>query len=532
MIFKNFFIKFINVLFVFITGTLFVLSLSRHSYTDMATYEQIKSLKPHQPLVYGLIAMAMSVTLIVLYLFLKRYVKSSLKGCSVLNIISIIAVVIIGILGIVWINLNDTVPHSDQAVIFKEAQKLAGYSDEPYEWSYMSSFNFMRLLVLFISLLLKLFGNTQIVFRYINVLALVFLSIGMILVLKVSLKDKALGALISLALIFFYPVVIYTCYIYGTLSAVAFEIWAFYFSERLVDSLKTGHTGKKLVFYVLAIIICIFLGVEMHMSALIGMVAISIYVLLSSTKKSWWINAVLVVGMFGFYVIANTGVNKAYEKITNSPYQDAIPISAKVYMGLTAPETQPGGPGAQDGSYWEMFELNDMDAKKTNAYLWPIIGDVAKEYLTGKRPLSFFIKKAEYQWLDPTMDAHRVILLNNPANDEPDNSPAYTKFYYSSFRDIAYKLITVFMVVVYGFSCVAGVFLFFRKADEEHENLDINFLIQIFIIGGFVFQLIAESVSRYVFSYYVLILIEAFYGISIVGENINKKLRNFGHNIN
>ena len=544
-----------------------MLSLGKHCELDMNTYEQIKSIVPHQVVVYAGVAVLMLMTLVFCGLIGEGLLTRREKNL-VLWMPKICAA-IITLISIVWIYFNDTVPHSDQAIILEEARKLAGYSSETYDWSYMSSFNFMRLLVIFMALLLKIFGDSQMVFRWFNIIAILMLVIGMQRLTdylcagnendseqaKLNKNTSFSKLVISIVLMFFYPIIIYTCYVYGTLAAVTFQVWAFNFAilflreilaasdeanehtneKSIVHNIKKTHVRHS-IGYGIGSILCIFLGIQMHMSALIGMVAICIFLLLRCKKNGWYKNIVLVIAMVVFYLVGNWGVNESYVKITNSPHQDAIPISAKVYMGLTAPETQPGGPGSQDGSYWSMFELNDCDAAKTNEYLWPIIGDVVEEYLTGERPLTFFVKKIEYQWLDPSLDAHRIILLNNPENGEGTNSPAYTDFYYSGLRRIALKLATAFMILVYGMSCFAGVCQLLGLENRisartesgtdtaNKEYINIHFLVQIFVIGGFAFQLIAESISRYVFSYYVLLLIEMVYGIYLLSEILKWKL--------
>lgn len=520
--FKKFCVKFINVLFIIITGLLFGISIFRHSEIDLNTYEQIKSIVPHQMVVYLGLALVFTAILVFIYISIKRYTCRDFG-----SILMLISTLLVTIFSIFWIFFNDTVPHSDQAIILDEARKMAGYLDEPFNHSYMASFNFMRLLVMFMSVLLRIFGNSQMVFRWYNVIAIIGLVTGMSCTVRRFMKDKTLQAIISIVLMFFYPIIVYTCYVYGTLSAVTFEVWAFYLTMSFVEC-----RGKEIL-YGIGAVLCFTLGVQMHMSALIGMVAAIIYIVLKINKENLIRNLCFIVAVVGFYFISSIAINRGYEAITGSPRLDAIPISAKIYMGITAPETQPNGPGSQDGSYWTMFELNECDAKKTNAYLWPIIKDIAVEYLTGERDMSFFLKKVEYQWLDPSVDAHRIILLNNPNEGEPLNRQAFIDFYNSRFRAIAYKLATVFMIMLYGLSLVSGIKCLVSKCDmkvvpeNETKNqidslVNIHFLIQIFVIGGFTFQLIAESITRYVFSYYVLLIFEAVYGISVVAEIILK----------
>ena len=67
------------------------------------------------------------------------------------------------------------------------------------------------------------------------------------------------------------------------------------------------------------------------------------------------------------------------------------------------------------------------------------------------------------------------------------------------------------MMMIYLLSLITGINTLIHK-----EGSDIHFLIQLFFIGGFVFQLFWESLSRYCLSYYVLLFFEAGYGLMIV----------------
>lgn len=527
---QKFCVKFINVLFILITGLLFTLSTVRHAETDINTYEQFKHITPHQIIVYLGLALVFTSILVFIYITLKNdSIKTLIKKFSlkkndsenkrfdIYSVVVIIATAITALTSVFWIFFNDTVPHSDQAIILDEARKMAGYLDEPYNHSYMASFNFMRLLVMFMSVLLRIFGDSQMVFRVYNIFAIIALVTGMSLTVRCFMKDRAASAVISIVLIFFYPIVVYTSYVYGTISAVAFEIWAFYLMMRCVEEIDRSITKRNYLGYGIGAVLCFTLGVQMHMSALIGMVAAIIYIVLKISKKNLIKNISLIIAIAGFYFVSSIAINRGYEAVTGSPRLDAIPISAKIYMGITSPETQPNGPGSQDGSYWAMFELNDCDAKKTNEYLWPIIKDIAFEYLRGERDMLYFLKKVEFQWLDSSVDAHRIILLNNPNEGEPANRASFVSFYDGKLRRIIYKLGIVFMIMLYGLSLVAGIKCLLRK---DNSLVDVHFLIQIFVIGGFTFQLIAESITRYVFSYYVLLIIEAVYGVTVVCDCI------------
>lgn len=508
--------KFIQFLFVIIITVLFLLSIFKHCEVDLNTYYQVKHINNHQPLLYLSLASIFLLAMIITYLLLKKLIKSA--GVKASRLIIGLAMSLEALFSSAWILFNDTIPHSDQRILFEEARKIVGFSIDAMNHEYVIAFKFQKFIILILALLGKIFGDSQMPFRCFNVVGAVLLILGLSLIIKEGTKDNAAATLMSIVALCFYPITIYTCYLYGTLWAVTSEVWAFYGIIAFINSINISNaSSKKALKYGALSTVCFSLGIQMHLSALIGMVAGIIYLVLNIDKESIKRVLALIAGIAIFYLVSSTSINYTYDAITGCPKGDAIPISAKIYMGTTSPETQPWGPGSQDGSYWEIYELNDRNASKVNSYLTPILKDIAVDYLNGQRNPSFFVKKIEYQWLDASIDAHRIILLNNPEEGEPSNSKAFTKFYYSKIRTIAFKLITVFMIIIYGLALISGIYNLLNNPE-----IDIHFLVQIFVIGGFVFQTFAESASRYIVSYYILLIVEAMYGLVCITKGIDR----------
>ncbi|MDR2888836.1 MAG: hypothetical protein LBV33_03230, partial [Lachnospiraceae bacterium] len=140
------------------------------------------------------------------------------------------------------------------------------------------------------------------------------------------------------------------------------------------------------------------------------------------------------------------------------------------------------------------------------------------DYGTGERSLGFFGEKMSYQWTDPTFGARKTIITNDIANGEPDNPELFHQFYNGNLRHIVFKLSIPFMIFVYLFSLIAGIYVFMHIRENKS-----HLLIQLFLIGGFLFQLIWESLSRYCLPYYLRLIVEAVYGVFVVYSWMKKK---------
>lgn len=502
--FKKVCTNIINIIFALITGFLFIASLSTHCEIDTESFLQLKHLVSHRAYVYLPLSILFTTALVILYQFLHNLsAKNEVLFQKVRKIVTIATFSLIIGVSLFWIFFNDTVPHSDQAILFQEAQKLSGYSKSSYNTFYFGAYDRQRGIVTLMALLLKLFGNNQITFRFYNVLMLGLLLLGIKLLLDSFIKDDSAGIITLFLLLFFYPIIIYTCYLYGTLSAVTFEIFGFYGILKLIETRQYKYT--------LLSAICFALGAFMHQSALIGLIAGCVLLIIKVNKKSIIQYLLSIFIIFAVYIGSNYLISYSFSKFTGCPNGDALPATATIYMGLTATEESGAlsGPGSSDAAEMILYQRNDNSASDTNKEAVYLLQSVIKEYRDGTRSLDFFIQKIKYQWLEPTFDAHRIILLNNAEENEPANSEAYTRFYYSNLRDIFPKLLLILLIVIYSFACIGSIVDMFRK----DTNL-LNTLIRLFFIGGFTFQILWESLSRYCFSYYIFLIIEAVWGIT------------------
>lgn len=509
---KQFSIKlyyFFSVFFIIIIGALAVLSVFMHCDTSIYDYEQTKTITRHTPYIYVCIAALGIGANVLLCVLLERIFSTTGKVEKISKAIFFMCGIVIFVAGICWIAFNDCVPTSDQREIYAEAQKIAGVLDEPFNTEYFSYFPRNRGIALLVAFAIKMFGNHLYSFQIINVLASLIAYYSVCKTVKLIYRNPVVTSITSFLLMLFYPLVIYDSYYYGTLLSVAFVSLGLYATVALCETAK--------IRYGILIVLAFPFGILMHQSAAIGLVASVIYLLLNS-KGKLLIRNIFISGMAIVMIVVFTKViNTTYTHITGADGNTfAVPAACTIYMGLTS-TTGNAGPGSQDASEIHLFYENG-DKKAASQDAMQRISVVIQEYLTGKRELSFFLEKAEYQWLDPTFGARKIIKLNDPNMGDPVNSDAFMAFYKSPFRTYIFKLSIGGMLLIYICAFIAGI-----KTICNIKMYPAAILLQLYVIGGFSFQMLWESLSRYCLGYYVWLLPSAAVGLYSVYSFLNKR---------
>lgn len=485
-------------IFVLFIGILMMMSMFMHCETNIFDYDQTKSVTQHTFYLYLGLAMLSAVAAMLFCLLLERIFSYTGKEEKICNGIFIFCGLMILAAGIFWILFNDSVPAYDQKTVYNEAQRMAGFLDEPFDTEYFSYFSRNRGVTLLVAAAMKLFGNHLYSFRIINLVAALAIYYSICRTVRMIYRNSLVTSMTSFLLMMFYPLVIYTSYHYGTLLSIAFTSLGLYAVIALCE------TGKRL--YAAVIIFAFPLGILMHQSASIGLIAAVIYLLMNSKGKLLLRNISISVMAVIMIFLSMKSVDAAYTHITGAGAgTSSVPVSCTVYMGLTS-TAGASGPGSQDGMDAQIFNENNRDGKEANKAALDGIFSVIKEYCTGKRSPMFFVVKTEYQWLDPTFGARKTIRMNDSSVGEPLNSTAFTAFYRSSFRAIVFKLSIGIMLLTYVSALIAGI-----KSIHKVGKYPAAILLQLYVIGGGAFQLIWESLSRYCLGYFIWLLpLEAF----------------------
>ena len=508
----------ITVIFCSIMLLLLVLSVFFHCETNIYTYDMIKSIENHTPVLYLGIAFIIFIFSLCLFAVLDRIFQNGINKEKISQYFFFGGMVILLTEGIIWIIFNDNIPVLDQMDVYKEALRLAGKLESGFDLAYLMEFPRNRGITLIMTGLIKLFGDSYYPFRVLNLAALLLMYISIYKTTKRLYNNSLVSAYICIVIALFYPVIEYTSFLYGTLLSVAFASLGIYATVAFVQAQKIRYGFVAAVAFST--------GILMHQSAAIGAVAAILCLLLNIKERKglvrgWLVCVVLVLTI----IFVQKATDYLYFHVSGIEGEgNAMPATCTIYMGITS-EKGNDGPGSQDGTHAVLFAESHHEEGLANRNAVKKIREVIKEYISGERDWKFFLEKTKYQWLDPTFGARKITRLSDSEEGGFDDSEIFIGFYNSPIRTLVFKLSIGMLIVVYGISIISGMSTF-----QNSSNQGVAILPQLYLIGGFLFQLKWESLSRYCLGYFIWLLPGAVWGIYVSYRFIVKaKIRNKKH---
>lgn len=331
------------------------------------------------------------------------------------------------------------------------------------------------------------------------------LAINLSVILTVFLSRKLFGdrkAFFTLFLcVFFAPFYTYTAFYYTDSLSMPFVVGSIYL---FVCAFKCEEKRKK---YILTALCggLIFLGFELKGSIIILLVAILLYIVLKLSLRRAAILALTV--LFGFIMIsgiystafARAGIvsNEMSERY-QYPYTHWLMIGLKGYGQYTKSDSQ----------YTHSFSNKEL---KTSANIKKIKHRIEKFGLNGM--IKHLGKKAVWTWQDGTYYISHHIekpLHKNFLHDFVlKNGPNHFIFYAYS---CAFQLFLILMMIISSFKAI------------RNPKPDFMTLLRLIVFGAFLFFLMWETRSRYLYNLTPLFIILSVDGLSYICDGISKKL--------
>ena len=416
---------------------------------------------------------------------------------------------IAGVMAELWVYGNQVIPEQDQLFVLQAADHLnVGNYEDFQPGGYLSMYpNQTGLLVLEL-ILTKLFGGMNYVIFY-ELNAVAYLAI---LWLLSELAGQAgadnLQKLATLLLsICFLPLLFYTTFLYGNLLGLAMALGAFYFELRYI----AHHKVPDLV---LAVFLIVF-AAAIKNNYLIFMIAIVLHALVEAVRQKELRNTLMAALMIVVYIANSWAVTTALEHKTGGDLDNGVSTYAFIAMGLQV------NPVKCDGWYNEFnkesYIESGYNADKQAELAKASISDSAEYLSTPSNAVNFFLRKNASQWADPLFQGLWVSQVRQTQNERP----GWLNRVLSPRGSTAIgQALDVVQFMVY-----AGVLLyliFARKNKKFFESL----LLQVTVIGGFVFHCFWEAKGQYTFSYYVLLLPLAVLGVSAFLQWLAERVKN------
>ena len=413
------------------------------------------------------------------------------------------------LMAILWVYGNQIIPEQDQLYVMQAADRLNMGNYEDFQpGGYLSMYPNQTGLLLLELLLTKLFGGMNyVVFEAMNGEAYIAT-----LLLLPALAGK-LGAtpfeklLTLLAGLFTLPLLFYTSFQYGNLLGLALALGAMYFELNYIRQ----HKVWDLVLTVLLIVI----ASAVKNNYLIFLVAIVLHALAEALRKKQVRGALLAVLVVAVYALQSWGTTAALEHKTGGDLGNGVSTMAFVAMGLQV------NPVKCDGWYNEFnkesYIVSGYDAEKQGELAKQSISDSVSYLKTPSNAGRFFLRKNASQWADPLFQS----LWTSQVRQTQNERPGWLNRVLSPKGSTA---LGQFLDVLQFWAYAGALFylIFGRKREGFFESL----LLQITVLGGFVFHCVWEAKGQYTISYFVLLLPLAVLGFDALLSWIADKVQN------
>ena len=417
-----------------------------------------------------------------------------------MDIIAVVVSLLALAYSIYWVGASNTAPQADQLMIcsFAEAFNLgdvSGLSKGAY-----IAINPQQLgLLSFIRVLYRLWGaGNYRAFQYFNASMIpVLIFSGYQIVKRLSRASKTAGAIYLLLMAACVPLYCYVPFVYGEISSTAMVMlaaWMFLAYQEQTE-------GKKWKDILRLVIMSLAMGsaVLFRQNALIFFIAFLVVIVVRLFHKESRKRILLsACGLLAGVLLFQGALRVIYNPLTP---EDSHGMPAILYITMGVNDDN-GRAGWHNWYNMVTFAENDHDVQKASAAAWKDLGGFAEKCL--EEPdyaVDFYYRKVSSQWNVPM---YQCLAMNNLIVGE--QSDLAENVYFGKLRPWIEKEMNIYQLLVYGSVLVLLVFVGRKQKITYH-------LLLVGVFGGFLFSLLWETKSRYVFPYFIMMIPHAALGL-------------------
>ena len=312
-----------------------------------------------------------------------------------------------------------------------------------------------------------------------------------------------------------FPFLFYLPYIYGDVLSISFGTILFY------GVASYEHSGQKR--YIALASFAAGLAVLARKNTWIILIAVVVYALLSSLKKRKLKYLLAGTAILLTAALSVKAVDVVYEVRSGYPSGVGIPSILWVAMGLQETE---GRAGVYNRYQQTTFADCDFQQESATQQGKIYIRERLEEFSQNQgKAFSFFKNKLKGQWIEPM---YAALETTESFEEGTVLSPALESLYYGALGRIIWNLTNYYQSILYlaGLMALVMLGILWWKKKDVPTSL---WLPWIAVFGGFLFSIMWEAKSRYVFPYCVFMILYAPEGLYQMGLLLCKlpKLRKF-----
>lgn len=289
------------------------------------------------------------------------------------------------------------------------------------------------------------------------------------------------------------PLYLYVLYLYGETLGVCgalLGIWFFLAANR--EEKRKPYTVAG--FFLFAILAMTLAYIVRSALIIVWIAMVIIQLLLMITNKKI-LPLVLLVLMPAVAMSGQRLMISSVERQAGVELGEGMPAVAWIAMGLQDNPIESKGPGSYNDYNINLFKECGLDKEETSARAMEYMG--ARFSYWSKHPkemLEFFKNKVLIQWNEPSYGAFTMTRVQVEPKEWVVNA------YFGEWHDKLYQYMNCYQAAAY--LAILGYFVFLLSGKQK----TVCYLPGLILIGGFLFSIMWEAKSRYIYPYVVMAL--------------------------
>lgn len=494
-----------EILSLFFTGFLLLSGFLFTSYARMDLGSQKALIRWDSPL-WNIVGI-----LLFLFVFFLALRLSGSRLARAQKFLLIAVSVWILFLGAVLILFGKSVPSADAYTVYHVASRLAEGDTSVIHptQSYLSYYPQQIGLVAFYEPLIRLWNLFHIDYAAYHFLKIIYVFLGLVifyfqyLTVHFLFKKDSVDVIYLLLSALNFPFILYTSFLYSEIPSFAAISIGLYTLFRMFSAIKTSQKKESVIYMVLSLLF-LALSVQLRKNSLILIIAVvivSFFTWCRDRKKHSLLLFTLLCIVCSLSILPLT--QKVYELRAGNTLKTGVTAMSYFAMGMQEAER---GYGWYNGFNFITYEQSGLDSDIANEISRAAISE-RLDYFS-EHPAyaaTFYFEKYLSQWVDGTYACRQAVLA-----DFGGRHAFFTELYEGKYGFAFIEYCNALQNVVY-----LGAFLFclgsFRKkstlpaTDTSVEGLPV-YVGLIAVLGGFLFHMLWEANSRYIFLYGMLLL--------------------------
>lgn len=403
---------------------------------------------------------------------------------------------------LVWVIGVSLVSETDFGCVVQCARRFAQDDYQLLHWGYFRGSSYQLGICLVIDVMIRLLPmfDVDVVMQVLNVLLSVGFM-GMLAAFGQMVLDT--GAKTTLLLYVLYlPSLLYNHYVYGTLPMLFFGAagclcFACYLKEK-----KTGLLA--------AMTLALGLGYMLKPNGIVVMIALLICAILYLMQTRDVRPVLFALAAFALGYLLKRLVIWQYELRAGFPLEENQSMLTWLVMAITPKEgVTPGWYTGYAGEFYDLYLPKEEQSAIVMADLKRRLAEMAADPVA---VLPFFKEKILSQWAEPTVSVMSYGLRCEYQGRF--NGLAVLLFREGPVRDLAIGYMNICQQALYVLACIgtAGVF---RKRGNAAAMV-----LPVIVIGGFLFHVLMEAKSQYIYPYMVYMMPLAALGLTRLGAAV------------